>query len=159
VPVGFQASPRRPRTVTFVEIVLVMVIVAIVATLATPRIHNALCRQRVEAAARRIIMDLTLARQQAQASGVGQVVTFDIDAESYRLVGRSNLDSAASEYQVLLSEEPYRVDLASAKFGGDSQLAFDMYGRPDSGGSAVVQIGAHSRTVTVHPDTGKADAS
>jgi hypothetical protein len=142
--------------VTFIEIVLVAVIVAIVATLATPRIHDALCRHRVEAAARRIIVDLALARQQARSSGVGQTVMFDIDTDSYRLVGQSHLDHAASEYQVRLGEEPYRVDLAAADLGGDDEVTFDMYGHPDTGGFVVVEIGKVTRTVSVNADTGEA---
>ena len=55
-----------------------------------------------------------------------------------------------------LSEDPYGASMVSADFGGDADIIFDVFGVPDSGGSVVIQVGNHVRTVTVDAVTGRA---
>ncbi len=75
---------------------------------------------------------------------------------TYRRVGMADPDRPAAEYKVALSEEPYNATIVSADFGGDAEIIFDGWGVPDSGGSVLVQVGSHQKTIDVDPDTGRA---
>jgi type II secretory pathway pseudopilin PulG len=131
-------------------------IIAIVAGIAMPRFSGALARQHVDAAARRVMVDLALAKRQAKTSGSSQTVRFDAGSGWYELVGMPHPDHPAADYRVYLTEEPYGATPVSADFGGDNEIVFDVWGMPDSGGSMVIRVGNHFRTVSVDPDTGKA---
>jgi prepilin-type N-terminal cleavage/methylation domain-containing protein len=144
------------RGFTVIELVVVMMILSIVACIALPKMASATARYRAEAAAKRVAVDLTLAQRHAKVAGVNQKVTFDPVLESYVLGDLPAPVHPELEYQVFLADEPYDAAVASADFGGDAEIIFDIYGRPDSGGSVVVQVGNHLRTISVDPDTGEA---
>lgn len=149
--------PRRSAwAFTLVELVLVVCIVGLLAGVAIPRMANTLARQRVTAAANRIVSDLRLAQAQARLTSAAKTVQFNVGMSRYRLVGVASPDRKSETYTVYLSREPYEVTLGSANFGGDANLVFDGYGTPDSGGSVVVQGGGHTMTISVDPDSGKA---
>lgn len=154
-----QRSRCRSRTgcgFTLVDVVMVLAIMAILTALAAPRFSNSIALQHVEAAARRIVVDLALAQRQATISNVDQTVRFDPAMQEYSLVGMPHPDHSAREYGVSLQEEPYSATLVSADFDGDEEIIFDIYGMPDSGGSVVIRVGTHVRTITVDAETGKA---
>lgn len=136
-----------------------MTLVGIFAAIALPRFNNSTMRYRVDSAARRVIADLDYARQQAIATSRPLRVTFDVTTDQYTLAGVADLKSPGSTYAVALGTEPYRVDLASPSFGGSAWVQFDIFGRPSSSGSVVVQIGATRRTVSLNQTTGKASMS
>ncbi len=146
----------RRSAFTLVELILVMIILGIFAGMAAPRFGSALARRRADAAAGRIVVDLELARRQAKTSSASQNVLFDLAANSYRLPGMQHPDRPGQEYEVALSEEPYKAGIASADFGGDLEVVFDGWGSPDSGGSVVIQVGNYMRTIIVDPNTGQA---
>ena len=131
-------------------------LIAVVAGIAVPRFSSAMARQRLDAAARRIVADLSLARRQARTSTTSQTVSFDVKTHSYRLVGMAHPNRAAAEYRVSLSEEPYQATLVSADFGGDAEIVFDGHGVPDTSGSVVIQVGSRQEQIDVDADTGKA---
>ncbi len=151
-------GPRPPyyRGFTLVELLMVMFIIGVITSIAVPRFAGAIAHQRVEAAARRLVVDLALARRHAKASTTSQTVSFDTVTNSYRLIGMKHPDHPAAEYEVSLSEEPYDAIIVSADFGGDAEIIFDGWGAPDSGGSVLVQVGSHQKTIDVDPDTGQA---
>ncbi len=144
------------RGFSLVELVCVVVIIGILSVIAVPRFSNSIALQRVDAAARRVQVDLALARRQAKISTTSQTVAFDTETNSYRLVGMMDPDHPAAEYKVSLSEEPYSTTIVSADFGGDAEIIFDGWGAPDSGGSVLVQVGSHQKTINVDPNTGQA---
>ncbi len=146
---------ERCRAFSLIELVTVMIIIGILASMAVPRFANYTSRHRVEAAARRIVADLSLARRQARMTSASRTVEFDVTADDYRLVGTPDPDRPSAEYRVSLGVEPYRATIVSADFGGDATLVFDGYGAPDSGGTVVVQAGTNQQSVTVDPDTGR----
>jgi type II secretory pathway pseudopilin PulG len=139
-----------------VEVVCVVLIIGIVSAIALPRFSNSIALRRVDAAARRVQVDLSLARRHAKVSTTSQRVTFDTAANSYLLVGMTDPDHSAAEYMVSLSDEPYSATIVSAAFGGDAEIIFDGWGAPDSGGSVLIQVGSHQKTIDVDPDTGQA---
>ncbi len=139
-----------------VEVILVVVIIATLAAVAVPRFSNTLTRQRVEAAARRIVADLALAQRQARTTNASQTVSFTLGTHEYTLIDMPHPDHPSLTYKVVLSDEPYRASLVSANFGGDTDIIFDVFGVPDSGGSVVISVGNQVRTVTVEAVTGRA---
>jgi hypothetical protein len=66
-------------------------------------------------------------------------------------MNRSNLT-----YSVDLSDPPFDVTLPSVVLGADSNVQFDNYGQPDSGGVITVRSGSYQQTVTVDAATGLA---
>ncbi len=149
---------ERRNAFTIVEVVLVMAILALLAGIAVPRYGNFIARQHVEAAARRITVDLALAQRRARSTSTSQTVYFNVAGDSYSLVGMPHPDHSSLEYRVLLTEAPYGTRVVSADFGGDQEIIFDVFGIPDSGGSVVIRVGDHVRTITVDASMGIARA-
>ncbi len=147
---------RSCRGFSLAEVVCVLVIIGTLAAIAAPRFGNSIALQHVEAASRRVIVDLAFAQRLARTADASRTVRFDPSADVYTLIGVTDPDHAAQEYGVSLAEEPYSVEMISADFGGDLDVIFDLFGVPDSGGSVEVRVGNHVRTITVDADTGKA---
>lgn len=136
--------------------VIVVLIVSVLAAVAAPKFADTLHRTRAESAAKRIKADLGLARQNAISRTSTQTVQFTPATDDYTLPGMADLDHSSQTYSVDLAAAPYNVVLVSATLGGDSDVQFDQYGQPDSGGTITVESGAFKKTVTVDPDTGQA---
>lgn len=151
-----QVRAETVRGFSLVEVIVVITIVATLAVIAVPRFSNSLALQHVEAAARRIIVDVALAQRQAGSSNGNQTVRFDLAAGEYTLIGMPHPDRPSLEYTVSLKKEPYGVTVVSADFGGDQRIIFDVFGIPDSGGSVVIRVGSQQRTIVVDAETGKA---
>ncbi len=153
---------RRPRRTsgrgafTLVELVIVVLIVGILTAAGVPRLIDSISYHRAEAAAKRIKLDVGLARRSARMAGADRSIDFDAATESYTLPDTAHLDRQGSDYTVSLAAAPYRAVIVSADFGGDAVLTFNGYGAADSPGSVVVQAGPYQKTVTVEPATGKA---
>jgi prepilin-type N-terminal cleavage/methylation domain-containing protein len=139
---------------TLVELALVLVIMGILGAIAVPHYAAAITRQRLDAAARRVIADLTYARNHAKFSSTSQEVVFDTVNDSYRLVDLPHPDVPNADFVVCLSEEPYHAVIKSADFDGDTSVIYDAYGASDSGGTVVIRVGDWEIPVTLGADTG-----
>ena len=136
---------------------MAIAIIAIVAAIATPRYANALTRYRAEAAARRVVADLALARQTAKSTSSSRTVEFDAADDSYVIPNVRELDTAGTTYRVQLKDPPYQAQIVSVDLGGDSEIVFDGFGIPDSGGFVIVQAGDVQYTVVLDANTGVAE--
>lgn len=151
----------RPRTssrhaFSLLELVLVLAIIATLAAIAAPRYAASAVRYRADLAARRIVADLELARSSAKAAGTSRTVKFYVSTNNYELSGLPSLDDAAATYMVELSERPYEAALVSADFAGETEVKFDGWGSPSTGGTVILNAGSEQRTVTIDGETGKA---
>lgn len=148
---------RCPRAgFSLVEVILVVVVIAAISSIAIPRFSNFLTRSRLEAAARTIQADLTLARQRAISLGVAQTISFNTSRGTYRILDMPDPDVPGRLHLVDLAEEPYTVELLAAALGGDAAVVFDAYGVPDSGGSVSVRAGGWTLSVQVQTGSGAA---
>ena len=154
-PLGVNKVLRR-QGFTLIELVIVVVIVGIMAAVAAPKYAESTSRFRVRAAANRIAADLNFARRKAEASGTNQAVQFSVVANRYELEGIGDLDRPESVYVVDLGKSDYPATLLMVEFGGEDRVTFDMYGRPDVGGSLVIESGGMQAMVSVSAITGKA---
>ena len=148
---------RRARLgFTLLELVVVMTIIGIVASIAVPRYANFVARGRADAAARRVVADLTFAQRLARQSGSTQRVSFSTDLDRYLLVGVPDPDHAGQDYGAALLVDPYQARINSVDFDGGSEIVFDGYGVLDNGGTVVVKVGDYARQIDVDPVTGRA---
>lgn len=131
-----------------------MLLMAIISALAVPRFAGFLAEQRLDAAGRRIVTDIALAKRHSKHNSAALPVTFSSVSDTYTVSGLSDPDHPSASYVVRLGEEPYGVDVVSADFGGDAELRFDGYGTPDSGGTVVLRVGTRTRTVSVEAGSG-----
>lgn len=137
-----------------------LAILSIVSAIAIPRYGNSIALHRVEAAARRIAADLDLARNHAMNASAPQEVQFNAANDpGYTLVGLAHLDHPVDEYTVSADRDLDGAEGVSIDFGGDLSVIFDIYGKPDSGGTVQIRVGAHNRTITLDAETGRASIS
>jgi len=141
---------------SILELVLVIAIVATLGAIAIPRYAQATDRYRTDAAARRIVADLSLAQSQARTSSMSQVVSFSPYSDSYQIHWTAGLDQSTEPYVVDLSEAPYHARLLEARFGYESYIVFDGWGIPSTDGMIVLMSGSTKKYILIDPETGKA---
>lgn len=112
-----------------VELVMVLAVISLMAGLAIPRYSSAAVRFRLKSAAHRVGADVMLARQTARAGSTAVTMSFVTGGNGYYEIGGvKNMDTAAAVYRVNMGEDPYRVVLKVADFGGATDLVFDGFG-------------------------------
>lgn len=146
------------RAFTLLELVIVLVIVAMLGAMAVPRYVQAVARNRLDAAANRLVADLTLARRRAIAQSRSQKVGFDVSTESYNFAGIADFAHPDGTYTVSLAAEPYLANIESADCGGDATLIFNGFGYPDSAATIQLVVGNEKRSVVVDATTGGVSA-
>ena len=135
---------------------MVVAIIGIIAAIAAPRYAASLTRYRADSAARRVVADLALAQRVAAATSSSRDVEFDTLTHSYLIEDVRALDGTATDYETFLLEPPYEARITFVDFGGETDVTFDGYGMPDSGGTVIVQRGDVQMTIVLDPDTGLA---
>ena len=150
------AGGMTSRGFSLLELLLVLAIIATLTAMAIPRYQGSLVRYRADLTAHRIIADLAQAQSSAKAASTSRTVAFSIASNSYQIPELSPLDGDSGNYHVALSERPYQAGLLSADFGGDTQIVFNGWGMPDSGGTITLAVGTEQRTVAVDTETGRA---
>lgn len=141
---------HKHKAISFIELVIVVVIIGILAGVSIPRYASFLSTQRVESAARKIKMDLQFAKNRARISSSIRTVEFDVLNNSYRIVGMSDFNHKANEYQVFLDKPPYSAELVSVDFSATAKVTFDGYGVPDNSGTIVIQVGNNIETIYIY---------
>jgi Tfp pilus assembly protein FimT len=140
------------------ELVVVLLIIGIMSAVAVPTFVDSLMFYRVESAARRVKVDLELARQTARLTSSPQSVTFNQKAYSTS-ADIVDLDRPALAYNVDLADSPYNLQTVVANFGGASTITFDGYGTPSAPGTVVLSASDYECTVSVAAATGQVTIS
>ena len=149
-----EGTPRNSGF-SLLELLLVLGILVTFAGLAIPRYSDAVFRHQADLAARRVVTDLRQAQTYAKTTSTACTVSFSFNAEQYQMIDVPSLDGQSGDYTVDLSADPYHAKLTSADFDGATQVVFDGWGMPDSGGTVVVAVGSEQRTIVVDGDTGE----
>ena len=146
----------RPCRAAFsmTELAIVVLIMGILGAVAAPRFFDSLVFHRVELAARRVKSDLELVRHSARLTSTQQTLTV-LGLTYSTSAAVTDLDRPNLAYSVDFSKPPYSLDGISANFGGLTEVHFNGYGLPSSGGTVIVQAKNHQCTVTLDGTTGQ----
>ncbi len=134
---------------------MVMVIIGVLSSIAFPRYAEFVSNQRLEAASRKVMADLTYAQRLARQSSASRMIKFSVAESQYTLDGVADPDHPSQTYVVRLSDEPFQARIVSASFGGDANLSYNGYGTPDSSGTLVIAVGSRQTTISVDLGIGK----
>ena len=148
---------RVLRAFTLIEVIVVLAIIAVLAGVAIPRMGASSPRYRIEAAARRVVADIELARQHANQTSSQQAIVFDAASNSYRLPGVTSLDDPSGTYSVELDEAPYDTLIIAVDFDGGAMLTFDGFGTLGGSGNGELWLtaGGLQRRIIVDLATGE----
>ena len=162
------ATPRKPISlnriqhgVTLIDLVICVMVMGILAAVGVPKFASAVSRLRCEAVAKRVASDLNFARRVAIQSSRTATVAFRSNPAGYDMTGVANPANATIQYSVNLSDVDSSIALVAFSFNGGSSLAFNNYGRPMVGptamvsGGVTVRSGEHSFNVIVTATTGE----
>jgi Tfp pilus assembly protein FimT len=144
---------------TLIELVLVIATIAVLSAIAVPKYAQAMNRYRVDLAAKRVVADFALARSTARAAGINRVVNFASPVNGYTIVGLAAQDGRTGDYIVKLSDDPYKVKVASAAFGtgNATSVTFTRFGTPTLSGVIVVSSNGYQRSVLLEAGSGRAE--
>ena len=156
-PRSTKRDPRRCfAAFSLVELAVVVALITILAGIAVPRYGQFLGRRQIDSAATRIMADIRLTQQYARNRSQSQTIRFQPTQEKYLLLGMLDINDGAKVQAIPLNEPPFEVNIVSANLGGDGDLVFDGFGRPDSGGSITIANGGFQAVITVDALTGEA---
>ena len=161
---------------TLVEILVVVVIVGALSAVIVPQITSRE-DQRAASAARVVMSDLLYVQNRAIAQQKVHYVQFDVANKTYKVLDAFSTPNViknpvdGSTYQVKFGTAStnglQQMELQSASFDGQTVLAFDVMGIPQSvnaftgammpltSGSVVVKSGSYTMTVSVSPYSGE----
>ncbi len=139
---------------------MVMAIIAIITAMAVPKIFGIVTDIREKAVSERLVEDLNYLRNYAQSHHDTTWLVVDAAANQYGLYeGPTALDRTlipdpqTQESNILDLDVDYEgVTITSVSFGGASEVSFNWWGTPSSGGTIVLD----TRTITLIAETGMA---
>lgn len=143
------------RAFSLIELTMVLLLVGIITAVAAPRFSLALQRHRVESAAKRLALDLDVARRMARNSGKTVTVSFNQKTNTYALSNGLSSNRDARLSTVNLSASPYHCTLESVTVL-NNQVQFDRFQRTSQQGEIVLRSGSIIRTLTIDTLTGEA---
>ena len=151
-----QKPARRNRgAFSFAELVVVLLIMGIMAAAATPTFFQSLRYNHLEAAARRVKLDLEHLRYVARLKSRSESMTFT-GSMTYTLSSDvQSMDHASGSYTVDLGSPPFEMENVSTDFDGQKSVSFDGYGTANRNGTIVLTLNTHQRTVTLDSSTGQ----
>lgn len=124
--------------------------IAVLGAIAAPRFANASARQRLEAAARHVDADLRYAQTRARAQSDTYTVDFAGD-NTLVLVDLAGVTVATTDY----GAAPYEVKLAVTLDDAGTDLVFNGFGYPSTGGSVTLTGGGNTIVLDIDPITGE----
>jgi len=143
---------------SLVELVLIISIIGIIVAIATPKMDDIIDDVKAKAVSERLIEDISFVRNMAISQHDTTWLIVNQAQNQYGLwVGPSGSrelipDPHNGSSIVLDLDSAYAgVTISSANFGGSSEVSFNWWGTPSSGGTVVLNS---SRTITLVAETG-----
>jgi len=155
------ATVKDIQGFSLVELVLVISIIGILTAISTPKVNDIIENVREKAVVERLNEDLNYIRSMAISYHDTTWLVVDQAQNSYGLyigptAGTRVLipDPQTGDSFVLDLDSAYQdVVISSVSFGGASEVSFNWWGTPSSGGTVVLNS---SRTVSLLAETGLA---
>ena len=151
-------SIRRHPAFSLLEVVLVMTMMAIMLGLTAPRMQSYIEHDRVRRLGGQIALDLAMARSEAIKLRTPVKVKFRADGNFYRILidgDIATIRGRESDYEVLLKRNDlYNAEIRSVEIDTVTDIEFDRFGRPNSGGVIVIGSGDSEVTITIDQATG-----
>ena len=148
----FNKNPAFQRSFTLIEVIVVIIIIAVLYVVAVAS-FSSIAPKRLDADARKILSDLSWARQLAVAKHYNYVIRFDTAGETYRIYR----DSVSSDNEV--KYQRLGVDLYSVSPGTD--LRFYTFsdtnrqaGTADNNFTITLRREGKEKTIAVYQGTG-----
>lgn len=142
----------RLRAFSLAELVMVVIILGLLAAIAAPRVANTIRHQRLDAASRRLMIDLELTRSQAIRDRTNRSLTLSLTDHSYTLPTQVGMGSSS---QVCFNTPPYNeVVMAGSTFSTD-EVKFNRLGLPDEAGSITLRAGNEQVVISLNAATGQ----
>lgn len=142
---------RRSSGFSLLELALVVLMIAVLGALAAPRFANASARQRLEAAQRRVVADLHYAQTLAKSKSDTYTARFAAD-NTLTLVDPAGVTVAVTDYSAM----PYEVEITAALGDAGTDMVFNGFGHPSTGGSVTLTGGDGSKIILdIDPVTGE----
>jgi prepilin-type N-terminal cleavage/methylation domain-containing protein len=145
---------------SLVELALVISIIGVLTVITLPRVASVLENIREKAVSERIVEDINYLRNYAISRHDTTWLVVDLAQNSYGMyTGPSagtrtpipDPETSSTDPMDLDVEYP-GVTISSATFGAGTEVSFNFWGTPSSGGSIVL----NSRTITLVAETGMA---
>lgn len=144
---------------SLIEVILVMMIIGIITVMSIPKVFGLIGSVSEKAVSERLIEDLSYIRNYAIANHDTTWLVVSVAQNQYGLyVGPSSgsrtliPDPQTGASAVLDLDNDYdNVSITSANFGGGSEVSFNYWGVPSSGGTLVLN---GNRTITLIAETG-----
>jgi prepilin-type N-terminal cleavage/methylation domain-containing protein len=140
---------------SLLELTMAVIIMSTLSGIAIPRFASSIANQRANATAQRILNDIARAQRAAKFTSAAKTLSFNPPQNRYQIDGMKDLDHPSQTYIIRLGESPYQATILSASFGGDTDLIFNGFGIPDSGGTVSIKVGPYTKTITVAANTGQ----
>ena len=144
---------------SLVELILIILIIGVLVAVATPRIGTITEDVNEKAVAERLLGDINLIRSMAMSQHDTTWLVVDQAQNQYSLysgpTGSRVLipDPETGDAITLDLDSAYSdVQITSVSFGGSSEVSFNWWGTPSSGGTIELNSGA--RTITLVAETG-----
>ncbi|MCH7527694.1 MAG: GspH/FimT family pseudopilin [Planctomycetes bacterium] len=151
-------SIHRHPAFSLLEVVLVMTMMAIMLGLTAPRMQSYIEHDRVRRLGGQIALDLAMARSEAIKLRTPVKVKFRADGNFYRILidgDIATIRGRESDYEVLLKRNDlYNAEIRSVEIDTVTDIEFDRFGRPNSGGVIVIGSGDSEVTITIDQATG-----
>lgn len=134
---------------------MVAVILAFLAAIAIPRVATTIRHQKLDAASRRLMIDLELTRAQAVHDGVNRTLTLSLANHYYDIPTEAGMGRGS---RVQLNAPPYDGVTIAATSYSPAEVVFTRLGIPEPAatGTITLQVGPESVIISVSATSGRA---
>lgn len=149
-------KPNNRAGISLVELAVTLLVIGIAAGVAVPKISTAVMSTRLDTGVAQMRADIKAARQHAISSGTTQQIQVLTGTNEYKLINMPDINHPGTTgYVVDFDELQGSLTITNVNYEGTDNVTFDIYGKPNRGGSVTLQSGSFTKTITIDATTGK----